>query len=311
MKKKILAIALVVAMLAVAIVSASLAYFTDQGYADNTFTIGNIEIELHEEFDEQNADLVPGVTITKKVTVANTSDTGNDAYVRVQIAILADLAPEKSIFDTDGFLTITKANEDWVWPTDKNNVYDVEMSDGLTYRVFTGIYKEALADDKTTVSPAIETVTLNPKADAYVVEGDTRDKDQLVIFLDGDGDHVWETGEKKLTITETGAVSIGRTNNVAGGTKVTTTEREFFTHILVRAEATQTTGMTDVDKELQADDQLLAADEYLDAAFGQPKDTAKTVWDLAHDSTYATGVINPDQPGVAETTASNSEPTNP
>jgi alternate signal-mediated exported protein len=295
MKKKILALALVVAMLAVAIVSASLAYFTDQGYADNTFTIGNVEIELREEFDEQNADLVPGVTIDKKVTVANTSDTGNDAYVRVQIAILAELAPS-TIFAEDGFLTITKANDDWVWPNDANNIYEVTMGDDLTYRVFTGIYKKALADKTTTVSPAIETVTLNPKADAYVVEGATRDKDQLVIFLDGDGDHVWETGEKKLTITETGAVSIGRTNSVADGTKVTTTEREFFTHILVRAEATQTTGMTAVDETLAADPALLAADEYLDAAFGQPKATAVTVWDLAYDSTYATGVINPDQP---------------
>ncbi len=303
MKKKILAIALVVAMLAVAIVSASLAYFTDQGYADNTFTIGNIEIELREEFDEKNADLVPGVTITKEVTVANTSDTGNDAYVRVQIAILAELAPS-TIFAEDGFLTITKANDDWVWPNDANNIYEVTMGDGLNYRVFTGIYKKALADKTTTVSPAIETVTLNPKADAYVVEGATRDKDELVIFLDGDGDHVWDDAdavnnkpaEKKMTIKETGDVSIGRTNTVAGGSTVATTTREFFTHILVRAEATQTTGMTAVDAELAADDTLLAADEYLDTAFGQPKATAVTVWDLAYDSTYATGVINPDQP---------------
>ena len=200
MKKKILAIALVVAMLAVAIVSATLAYFTDQGYADNTFTIGNIEIELRETFDEQNADLVPGVTITKEVTVANTSDTGNDAYVRVQIAILEELAPS-TIFDDDGFLTITQENTAWEWPDDEDNIYEVTMGDGLTYRVFTGIYKQALADGATTTPPAISTVTLNPKADAYVVEGATSDEDELVIFLDGDGDHVWETGEKKLTIT--------------------------------------------------------------------------------------------------------------
>ena len=284
MKKKILALALVVAMLAVAIVSASLAYFTDQGYADNTFTIGNIEIELHETFDEQNADLVPGVTITKEVTVENTSDTGNDAYVRVQIAILEELAPS-TIFADDGFLTITQANDDWEWPNDENNIYRVTI-DGLNYRVFTGIYKEALADGEITEPPAIKTVTLNPKADAYVVEGATRAEDELVIFLDVDGDHVWEDGEKKMTIAETGDVNIGRTNTVADGSTVETTTREFFTHILVRAEATQTTGISSAS----------GADEYLDAAFGQPKDTAVTVWDLAYDSTYATGVINPDQP---------------
>ena len=48
MKKKLIAISLVVAMLAVAIVGGSLAYFTDTKSATNTFTVGNVKIELLE-----------------------------------------------------------------------------------------------------------------------------------------------------------------------------------------------------------------------------------------------------------------------
>ena len=49
MKKKLIAISLVVAMLAVAIVGGSLAYFTDTKSATNTFTVGNVKIDLIEQ----------------------------------------------------------------------------------------------------------------------------------------------------------------------------------------------------------------------------------------------------------------------
>ena len=48
MKKKITAIFLCVALLAIAIVGASLAYFTDTDKATNTFTVGNVKIDLIE-----------------------------------------------------------------------------------------------------------------------------------------------------------------------------------------------------------------------------------------------------------------------
>lgn len=48
MKKKLTAIFLCVALVAIAIVGASLAYFTDTKSAKNTFTVGNVKIELLE-----------------------------------------------------------------------------------------------------------------------------------------------------------------------------------------------------------------------------------------------------------------------
>ena len=48
MKKKLTAIFLCVALVAIAIVGASLAYFTDTKSATNTFTVGNVKIDLIE-----------------------------------------------------------------------------------------------------------------------------------------------------------------------------------------------------------------------------------------------------------------------
>ena len=48
MKKKLTALCLCVALLAVAVVGASLAYFTDTKSAANTFTVGNVKIDLIE-----------------------------------------------------------------------------------------------------------------------------------------------------------------------------------------------------------------------------------------------------------------------
>ena len=70
MKKKITAICLCVALLAVAIVGATLAYFTDTKSATNTFTVGNVKIDLiesrfHREGNDNSGDVsIPDPTQT-------------------------------------------------------------------------------------------------------------------------------------------------------------------------------------------------------------------------------------------------------
>ena len=62
MKKKILSIALVVAMIAI-IAAGSFAYFTDTKSAENTFTVGNVKIELLESsLHRENAGVANGAT---------------------------------------------------------------------------------------------------------------------------------------------------------------------------------------------------------------------------------------------------------
>ena len=75
MKKKITALCLCVALLAVAVVGASLAYFTDTDNATNTFTVGNVKIDLiestyHREGNDNSGDTsIPDPTHT--VTAAD------------------------------------------------------------------------------------------------------------------------------------------------------------------------------------------------------------------------------------------------
>ena len=101
MKKKLTAIFLCVALVAIAIVGASLAYFTDTDDATNTFKVGNVKIELIEqqkganglEDFVSNKTLLPGTSdknaVSKIVTVKNTGE--NDAWVWVDLKIPAYL----------------------------------------------------------------------------------------------------------------------------------------------------------------------------------------------------------------------------
>lgn len=94
MKKKILSIALVVAMVAV-IAAGSLAYFTDTEKADNVFTVGKVDITLNEKNADgtpftPNQKLYPGTktqnNIPKIVTVTNNQGS-EDAYMWAEIWI--------------------------------------------------------------------------------------------------------------------------------------------------------------------------------------------------------------------------------
>ena len=99
MKKKITAISLCAALLAIAIVGASLAYFTDTDAKDNVFTTGKVDITLNENF-EQNSKLLPSTGSAQQGTLKNgvkkeiqvKNEAGSeDTYVRVHIAIPAIL----------------------------------------------------------------------------------------------------------------------------------------------------------------------------------------------------------------------------
>lgn len=89
MKKKILALCLCVAMLAIAIVGGTLAYFTDTDTKTNVFTSGNVDIQLNEVFPE--TELIPGEknALQKEVTVKNIGSEA--AYMWIELWIPAEL----------------------------------------------------------------------------------------------------------------------------------------------------------------------------------------------------------------------------
>ena len=63
MRKKLLVLSLCVALAAIAVAGASLAYFTDTKSATNTFTVGNVKIDLLESsLHRENAGIANGAT---------------------------------------------------------------------------------------------------------------------------------------------------------------------------------------------------------------------------------------------------------
>lgn len=200
MKKKITAIFLCVALVAIAIVGASLAYFTDTDSVDNTFTIGNVKIKIDEVFDEDNAVLVPGKDINKDVYVENTG--AQDAYVRVHIAIPAALDDGDPSFNAArNFLHFNFTNESvapgqWSWiprMTDGTgylgngagnwNFYTTTVGD-VAYNVYVVTYRTILASGEKTKTQALDKVYLDKSVDA------TQNEDGTFTYKDNKGNTV-------------------------------------------------------------------------------------------------------------------------
>ena len=103
MKKKLLVLGLCVALAAIAIAGASLAYFTDTKSATNTFTVGNVKIDLiestfHREGNDNSGDTsIPDPTQTasgmKYVTDGHKAFT--DAEIKADAAKYSDYIGEK------------------------------------------------------------------------------------------------------------------------------------------------------------------------------------------------------------------------
>lgn len=97
MKKKIVALCLVVALAATAIIGGTLAYFTDTDEVNNTFTAGNVKLDLYEH-DINNPDaeveandytdtpIMPGRTFAKDPTI-RIEEGSEDAYVFLDITL--------------------------------------------------------------------------------------------------------------------------------------------------------------------------------------------------------------------------------
>ncbi|MDY5219812.1 MAG: TasA family protein [Eubacteriales bacterium] len=86
-KKKILVLAVSVALVAILAIGGSLAYFTDTTETKtNEFTVGNVDIELSEPEWEGTANLMPGVTYPKDPTIT-VQDGSQDCWVFMKVEI--------------------------------------------------------------------------------------------------------------------------------------------------------------------------------------------------------------------------------
>ena len=182
MKKKILSLCLVVALAATAVIGGTLAYFSDTDAQKNTFTTGNVVIDLWEDFGDNDdngiEELIPATGsaqagtlkngIEKEVYVENTGS--EDAYVRVHIAIPSILDDGADTFDAGKNVLHFNYDEEsvadgkWNWsksvdgPTGSNTT----TIDGISYNVYVVTYETKLATGDVTVD-AIHQVYLDSK----------------------------------------------------------------------------------------------------------------------------------------------------
>lgn len=186
-KKKIVTLCLAAMLVVTAIAGASLAYLTDTDKATNTFTVGNVKIELIEkqrdgkgglEDFEQEKKLMPIVGsaqgekdefgmptaknyVDKMVTVENTGS--EDAYIRAYFAIPSALDDGYETFNAganvlhfnfgnkvvDGIVSSTEGAE-WNWTHGGKWNYFETVIDGISYNVYYADYYKAVEAGETT-----------------------------------------------------------------------------------------------------------------------------------------------------------------
>ena len=190
MKKKLTLVVTSVLLVAALVIGGTLAYFTDTDSATNTFTVGNVKIDLIEqqvneagtalEDFEQNQALLPIVGsaqgekddfgqpiaknyIDKIVTVKNTGKSG--AWVRAYFAIPSALDDgfEESFNASMNILHFNFGNENgvstynnqWLWgseakPNHSGWNYFEAMIEDVPYNVYYADYYQVLPAGKTT-----------------------------------------------------------------------------------------------------------------------------------------------------------------
>jgi len=204
-KRKIMLLAMAVCMVAILAVGGTLAYFTAEDSADNVFTMGYVDIELEETF-EQFSDLVPGLDINKDVYVKNTGS--NPAYVRVHIAIPANMDDGDPEFNaTNNFLHFNFTNESvadgqWSWlPEYSTGVgykgngagnfnYYTATIDEVEYAVYVVTYRSQLAKGTQTATQALDKVYLDKTVNAV------KNEDGTITYTDTKGNTVTMTPDE-------------------------------------------------------------------------------------------------------------------
>lgn len=192
MKKKIVALSICIALLVAAIVGGTLAYFTDTDAQKNTFTTGDVLIDLWEDFGDNDGieELIPATGSAQNGTLENgvekevyVTNTGTmDAYVRVHIAIPAILDNGDPTFDASqnvlhfNYSANNVGPDKWDWSTNTGepytgnwNFYTI-MIDDIEYNVYVVTYEKALAPEEVTVS-AIHQVYLDSRVSSNDLAG--------------------------------------------------------------------------------------------------------------------------------------------
>ena len=206
MEKKKTIIAAVILLL-LFIIGGAIAYFTDTDDATNTFTIGNVEIEVVETawdaltdtdddgIPDDAEDMMPGETVTKDPKIHNLSNT-NSAYVFMKVVSPCTVPgnDEENPKPVREMVTYT-AKSGWYLMTPSNSCTNGTLTRIYAYGSSTAMTELTKNDASATTdeTPTLfDSITLNP-------------------LLDGSEEDL--TGNKNVVITGYGIQKEGLTSN--------------------------------------------------------------------------------------------------
>lgn len=208
-KRKIVLLAVALVMVAILGMGSTLAYFMDTDVQVNTFTVGNVAIDLYEDFGDNDGieHLVPATGsaqdgtlkngIEKEVYVKNTGS--EDAYVRVHIAIPTLLDNGRPDFDASSnvlhfnYATDSIGENLWDWSTTTGapyegswNYYETTINE-IAYNVYVVTYGDILSKDEATCD-AMSQVYLDSRTtneDITKLKDELGDKWMIYVVAEG------------------------------------------------------------------------------------------------------------------------------
>ena len=206
MKKKILILTLCIALLAVAAVGGTLAYFTDTEEVTNTFTVGNVKIELLESqllradditdaaiiadaegyadyLAQAGKNILPGISVKKAPYIRNTGS--NNAYVRLRVLIPVELMDIVTCVYTSEAVADGSVAE-------AVKLANVTV-DGVEYAQYAYVYNEKLAPEAMTYWPVFSQVKLNENVTSEDVAGLTDAGFNIILQADAIQADTFET----------------------------------------------------------------------------------------------------------------------
>lgn len=157
--KKVLAFVIAIALVAAITIGGTLAYLTDRDAEVNVFTVGNVEIEVEENFN-QGEELMPGVSVTKEVTIKNTGASEAWIWYCYAVPVLPNNLGDMIEVNHESL------GADWV---ELRTPYTMTI-EGETYNVYTVGWNAVVAPDAST-GMGMTKVTLNQWIDFNVNDG--------------------------------------------------------------------------------------------------------------------------------------------
>lgn len=182
MKKKLVTVCLVACMAVTAVAGGTLAYFTDAKDKTNTFTVGNVTIELTEpnwgkdQGEDYTGKLVPGGEPIAKDPTITLADDSEDAWVFAEVKVGEDLMNLMRSTNVDG--NNQAKFEDWLGDTPIEEGWTCIDSDNLVYA-----YNTALSNEGTKVVTLFDEIKAPDNLDSEMIEACVGENPDMTITI--------------------------------------------------------------------------------------------------------------------------------